>query len=38
MASIAYVYASSRGDDLTAVFRAGGRGSYNACRTDSLPF
>jgi hypothetical protein len=37
MASIAYLNASSPGDDLTAVFRAGGRGSDNACRTVSLP-
>jgi hypothetical protein len=37
MASIAYLNASRRGDDLTAVFRAGGRGSDNARRTVSLP-
>ncbi|KRE51519.1 hypothetical protein ASG92_26000 [Arthrobacter sp. Soil736] len=37
MASIECLNASSRGDDLTGVFRAGGRGSDNACRTVSLP-
>ena len=37
MASIAGLNGSSRGDDLSGIFRAGGTGSAKACRTVSLP-
>ncbi|HSO90805.1 MAG TPA: hypothetical protein VLR70_06630 [Arthrobacter sp.] len=37
MESIGALNGSSRGDGLTGVFRAGGRGFDNACLTVSLP-